>query len=532
MAKPLSDAGGVAARVGFKYQDHVAAKLVLQMIGDRRILQVECETSDDIMLKWRTGTAVVPEYIQVKTTDKDTKWTTKELTTRSTKGAPTSLIEKSLLTDAHEADARFRIVARRGLAKHLEALADPLNQRAELGQIEALAKALKAKHPKTASANGHDLEYWALNAVWDVLPIDHINHANLQAISRLAEDSGANPSHSHAKEIYDDLLKLVEEAASATHRTPDAKIITREAALTWWEGHLANTSAAQKRTSKPYRTRGERFFAEIHTITEDDIKRSATGYDAQYERKVWRAPQLAEYLVRWLPEVTLRASELVEIDQLNLRQKLEAALKVVKAQRTLDMGGLIGQLMLHAVLRHCFGTEPIACKLFYQTAADSGVVGAAHIRQTAAGDELWLGRAQLVASKDAKVLAAAIEASLANALSPAVLSEERRIILQLREPQHMLANDLDGALATGSPVDTLIKVLCLPLLFVYDSAVLSGGYCEDYQQKLITEVETLYRAVKDALPAEIAEVRVHVFLVPVESFATLTQTFSEKLESV
>lgn len=43
-----SDAGAVAARVGFKYQDHVAAHFVLKMIGDRRILQVECETSDDI----------------------------------------------------------------------------------------------------------------------------------------------------------------------------------------------------------------------------------------------------------------------------------------------------------------------------------------------------------------------------------------------------------------------------------------------------------------------------------------------------
>ena len=51
-----SDAGGVAARLGFRYQDHVAAMIVLQMIDDRRILQVECETSDDITLLHRRGT--------------------------------------------------------------------------------------------------------------------------------------------------------------------------------------------------------------------------------------------------------------------------------------------------------------------------------------------------------------------------------------------------------------------------------------------------------------------------------------------
>jgi hypothetical protein len=532
MGKRTSDAGGVAARVGFKYQDHVAAKLVLQMIGDRRIIQVECETSDDVTVKWRVGTTIVPEYVQVKTTDKDTKWTTKELTTRTTKGVPSSLIEKSLLTDAHEANARFRIVARRGLAKHLTPLTDPLDLRGDLAEIEPVARALQTKWPKTKSANGNDLEYWGLHAVWDVLPIEHINHANLQSISRLAEGAGANPSHSHAMRIYDDLLRLVEEAASATRRTPDDKIITREAALSWWGEHLADTSAAQKQTSKPYRTRGDKFFAEIHTVTESDIKRAATGYDAQYERKVWRAAALAEYLVRWLPEVTLRASELVEIDQLNLRQKLEAALKAVRAQRALDVGELIGQLLLHAVLRHYFGTEPIACKLFYQSVAGNGVAGAAHIRQSPMGDELWLGRAQLISATDRAALTAGIDAALAQALSPAILSEERDIILQLREPQHLSNNDLGDALETGAPVDALIKVLCLPLLFVYDSAVLIDGYADDYQKKLITEVEGLYSAVKNALPADISAVQVHVFLVPVESFSVLTQVFTQKLESL
>jgi hypothetical protein len=147
-------------------------------------------------------------------------------------------------------------------------------------------------------------------------------------------------------------------------------------------------------------------------------------------------------------------------------------------------------------------------------------VGAAHIRHAPNGDELWLGRAELISTTDLGALTVSIDAALTNALSPAVLSEERQIILQLREPQHLTANTLEEALATGAPVDTLIKALCLPLLFVYD-----------YQKKLVGEIEDLYDAVKDAIPADISEVRVHVFLVPVESFSTLTQAFSERLES-
>jgi hypothetical protein len=47
MQTPASDAGGVAARQGFKYQDHVAAFFVLAMIDDERLLRVECESADD-----------------------------------------------------------------------------------------------------------------------------------------------------------------------------------------------------------------------------------------------------------------------------------------------------------------------------------------------------------------------------------------------------------------------------------------------------------------------------------------------------
>lgn len=80
---PASDAGGVAARRGFKYQDHVAAFFVLAMIDDPRLARVECETADDIFLFWKTGETEYPEYVQVKTTEGDRKWTKDEVTTRS-----------------------------------------------------------------------------------------------------------------------------------------------------------------------------------------------------------------------------------------------------------------------------------------------------------------------------------------------------------------------------------------------------------------------------------------------------------------
>src|SRR5580698_750973 len=92
---PASDAGGVAARHGFKYQEHVAAQFVLAMIADERLICVECETADDILLIWNDSSNEFSEYVQVKTTENDKKWSQAEITNRTAakSKSPTSLVE-------------------------------------------------------------------------------------------------------------------------------------------------------------------------------------------------------------------------------------------------------------------------------------------------------------------------------------------------------------------------------------------------------------------------------------------------------
>ena len=64
----LSDAGGPAARQGFKYQDHVAVSFIFKMLQDSNYSQVECETADDIVAVSQCAGQIVNEYIQVKMT--------------------------------------------------------------------------------------------------------------------------------------------------------------------------------------------------------------------------------------------------------------------------------------------------------------------------------------------------------------------------------------------------------------------------------------------------------------------------------
>lgn len=526
-----SDVGGVAARLGFKYQDHIAAMFVLQMIDDRRILQVECETSDDITLLHRRSTETYAEYVQVKSTDRDKKWTFKEITDRDSSGKdrPTSLAEKSLLTDKAGANPRFRIVARRSVNATAAALLEPVDRRNPAGAIEALATKILAKHRATRSAMGNDLGYWTRNACWEVLPgVDHVELKNLHAISTMAEAAGANPTNSHVKAIYRDLLAMVDAAAVATRKQPELKTISRAEAVAWWEKQLAETNAAQTKTSKPYRTKGDRFFAEIHRV-DADFHRSSSGYDALYERKVWRSRQLARHLADWVPELTLKASELVEVTPLNMRAKFEAALQVVKAERALDVGNLLAETLLHAVLRHWFGSEPVPCKLFHRSTHGDKVTKNAHLVHGEKGDELWIGRTHLFDERDPAPLYARIGAELTDALDTELLVEERGIILQLREPQHYTDHAIGAALSPGAPIDDFIRVLCLPLLIAYDSSVLSDGHADDYQARLVEEIAQLGAGVTASLPASVEEVRVHVFLIPVENLAVLKDQFAEHL---
>jgi hypothetical protein len=290
---------------------------------------------------------------------------------------------------------------------------------------------------------------------------------------------------------------------------------------------LQETEAARKRTSKPYRVRTEAFLAELHQLTEVDIRRSLTSYDARYEQKKWRSLQLADHLIDWLPELALKASDLVSVQHLRMREKTRYALRAIKRKRDLSPEQLLAETLLHAVVRQTLGSEPIACKLFYQSPTGLRSFGSAHIVHATSGDELWLGRASVATAESYNEVIGSVIVELEHVLDADFLKEERETILTLREPQHLLPTTLEAALSKNTPIDDLVSTLCVPVLIGYDSAILSAGYTEDYRARLIEEVTCAYNALKPRLPAALQAVKVHIFLIPIECVKTLSGQFAE-----
>ena len=525
-----SDAGGVAARQGFKYQDHVAAQYALEMIENVVLDRVECETADDILLVWVEGSGEQFEYVQVKTTEAGSKWTKTEVLRRDGTG-PTSLVEKSLLCDIHGPGSLFRIVSVRDVNTYLTPL--KLKRDSRGGEkIDKIADDFGKKY-KTTSTVGNDLSSWVENTFWEVAGgVDGLKARNLQKLARLADQNGANPTHTHCHKIYEDLLGWVDKAATASKVSePEKKIIHRTEILSWWSEHLAETSAASKSSAKPYRIETRAFFFELNCGEKSSFDPSLTSYDVRYERRVWRAEELAAYLANWLPEIALKASELVGVDHLALREKFRSAVQRIEADSGLNPEHLLAEVLLHSVLRHYNQSEPIACKIFYKAGGGVKSFSNSHIVH-GEKDELWLGKPVLAKADSFSDVVKKVMEGLVEALDTDFLKQEREAILTLREPQHLLATNLETALLSHAPIDDFIAVLCIPILIAYDSDVLGIGFSTDYREQLVAEVLEHYQRIKEALPGETEEVKVRVFLVPIESIDRLLALFSSQMKGV
>ncbi|HEY0597286.1 HamA C-terminal domain-containing protein [Sphingopyxis sp.] len=525
-----SDAGGIAARRGFRIQDHVAARLALDMLVSPDLVQLECETGDDIVLRWEEPAGSLIEYVQVKTTDGDSKWSFTELTAREASRKGSSVAEKSLDRDRHGESAAFRLVTTRDARADLR-LFQTARALREPGDA-AFGKAVQRfvdKYKDAMSPSGRSLGEWAGALLWEVEADEAALRArNINRLIALANGQGVSPSLESAEAVYRKLLEHVGDMADAPAAAPAAKMWGRAAALAWWSGQMESVQAANIGSLKVYRVGTDRFFSELSQIDESDLRRTLHAYDVEYDGESWRLGELVEHLLGWLPEVAIPGSLLATYDHLAARRLPGEAVRRLEQHGRVDVPRLISELMLHAILRHHFDAEPIACKLFYHVGGQLRSTNA-HIVQAPGGDRLWLGRSRLVTATEHQEVVANVLAELRGALSREIVKAEREIIVQLREPKHLRSDTLGPILASNGKIADLLAVLTLPILVAYDSAVLGEGYSDDYVAQLQTEVAAEYARLKAELGTELDERQIAIFLVPVECAATLAGEFDRRL---
>lgn len=336
-------------------QDHVAASWCLRMCDDVSLIEVWCETSDDITLYWDVGTDVHEvEFVQVKSDRIGQLWSVALLTSPSASangdgdgagqegdadesnevddaasdGKPRKkkkakkdakcILETSLQNDRGVEKSRFRIVTCRPIMEELKVLTYDYDSEhrattttAYLNLIAKLQEKEKIKELK--STNGHGCEYWVQRARWDVIhEEDPIEDANIIKVWELAQKHGQILLPDQARTVYERLLTRVLRAGEADWDTQiEGKVFRRAEFITWFEKAIFD--AAHPGKGGAGKTLEDKL---VDAKVADDIIETARSLRLAYLGRLF-TPRYSE------PEK--RAELEIEIDArlMRLRQKLD-----------------------------------------------------------------------------------------------------------------------------------------------------------------------------------------------------------------
>ena len=238
--------GGPVARSGFAYQDYIAATLVFDMLEDTEIEQVHCETIDDVVVVRANtnGSPRIVEYVQVKTTKKDSLWSCSRLCGTANDEPGTSVFEKSLSRDRTQEQSLFRLVTLQGVSSKLRPLTYPIDHQSRNLSNEdmiVLKTDIDARCPEAASPKGATAADWLSRVLWvEGAELSSLRDTLIRRIATFSLSDGSQGLFAdQAERVLESLLAWVRKAGDARF-VPDKekKIIRSNQFHDWWQAQL------------------------------------------------------------------------------------------------------------------------------------------------------------------------------------------------------------------------------------------------------------------------------------------------------
>lgn len=520
-----SDAGGVAAKKGFLYQDHIAVRYLLKLASDTTILEVQCETIDDISLKVHDGSGLHLRHIQVKTTDGTKKWSSEEL-------CSSGIYEKQLKLDKAVIPAKFTIISTRDVgSSSVKVLVFPKNQR-DAQKRQALINVIKRHHKKLLSGNGNGAEYWVDNCQWEVIKeLDSLKYKNRNSITEITSFLGFNLTSDQITYVYNDLLVSANEASSASNKTNfHDKIFEKESFEKYFLDLLKKAASIGSPTKHPYTGPDsiEPFLVDVFFDTDGEL-RTGHGLDIGLELKKWRVEEFLDHLLIWLPEFCLHASEISNIpaNHLEYSRRIIKATRKIKDKFSAEIDEVIGNLTLHSCLRSSMKSEPIPCKVFYlNDDKDFKSFRNAHLVKEGGLQELWVGNS-IISNVSFKDTISDCFDVIKSTLDPSFLKKERQVIIDLFEPSHYSCTEITDAFKENAPIDKLLEVLCVTVLVIYNSQ--QFNHPDNYKKLIEEEMQENFSELINNVPDEVKSLKIYLFMIPAEDVGKLKKRFFEKL---
>lgn len=236
------ESGGVIARSGFEFQDHVAAGYCIDMLHDVELSEVWCESLDDITLIHNNGEYEEFEFVQAKSNEFKHFWTVAELCKRDKKNrtsiAGSSILEKSLAYERGVEPCRFQMVTCLPVNDELEILTLPLSspsRTSPTGSFIKLCEQVSKKIPDYKSPNGSDASSWLSRTVWKICySSEALENANLLKLRHIGCSLDIFLAEDQWDETYKKILRRVQNAGRAKWEVdPEAKKLKRDEFLSW-----------------------------------------------------------------------------------------------------------------------------------------------------------------------------------------------------------------------------------------------------------------------------------------------------------
>lgn len=236
--------GGQAARKGFNYQDHIAASFLIDMLEDKAILHIACETHDDIVAvrQENADEQRTVEFVQIKATADDQLWSISGLCSRDKSKPGTSIFEKSLLHDRASEASIFRLVTLRPAKTELSLLKLPRDHadRSDPQKLSTLVEAIEKKCTGAKSHKGNGSQYWVQNCFWHERHDEKaVKNENITRLCRFLHAARTILQIDQVEALYEELLKKAKDAGDANWKqNPQAKRFDRLSLEAWLESRV------------------------------------------------------------------------------------------------------------------------------------------------------------------------------------------------------------------------------------------------------------------------------------------------------
>ncbi len=264
-------------------------------------------------------------------------------------------------------------------------------------------------------------------------------------------------------------------------------------------------------------------------VKDDSVDPALLTMTVDYETGSWRAEALAEHVLDWVLDYSLRRSERGHLTAGRVPELMRRAV-----QRTFGNGGdrgVPGEILLHAICRQEFGSDTVINKVWFKTANNDTYKGfdGVHSVHTPDGLELWLGEAKFYKRVDKAI--DSVIAELDEHLESKYLKSEFAIVASKIDDDHPHAQELRRLMHRNTSLDEVFKRIVIPILITYDSpsTLLHRRVCSQYSAELEAEVRRIWLKLKNKLGSALP-VEVRLFLVPLADKSALLRALTEELQ--